>query len=418
MSKRWVELRRAGSILGSNPRYRRLYAARVISVFGSQFTNLALAFGVLSLHHANASSLGLVFAASSASGVVFLLAGGVLGDRFRRDVLLWSSDLVSGASVASTAVLFATHHASVASLMVLAFIGGGAGAVRGPALVAVMPEIVSAEERQSANAVIGMSTNAASVIGPAVAGVLVSTVGFVAAFSVDAASYFFSILLISGMRLKPRIEPDGARPSAFRQLADGWSAFTEYRWVVTIVAGFMALNAAFTGVILVLGPIVMHTHFHGPSSWAEVLTIGAIGSVAGSAVAIRTRPHRPMVVALLWCIPMVLFGATLVEPIPLLAIALCSFLVNLGGEIFGVLWITALQNRISSHVLARVSSYDQLGSFLAIPLGLSIVGFIASATSVRATLFGCVGVGVIALLAMFADPEVRKMADLPASVTR
>ncbi len=72
--------RRSLRVLRANARYRKLFAARTASVFGNQFTSLALAFGILDLPgHKNAATLGLVFAAASAGTVIFLLVGGGLG---------------------------------------------------------------------------------------------------------------------------------------------------------------------------------------------------------------------------------------------------------------------------------------------------------------------------------------------------
>ena len=140
--------------LRTSPRFRRLFFARTISVFGSQFTNVALAFAILAIPGTSTATLGLVFGSLSLSTVIFLLVGGVLGDRIRRDLLMVSADLANAVAIGATAFLLAGDRPSIAAICGLAALSGAAVAVRSPAMTALLPEVVEEEHLQSANALL------------------------------------------------------------------------------------------------------------------------------------------------------------------------------------------------------------------------------------------------------------------------
>jgi hypothetical protein len=80
-----------------------------------------------------------------------------------------------------------------------------------------------------------------------------------------------------------------------------------------------------------------------------------------------------------------------------------------GVELFGVYWVTALQQHISDEVLARASSYDALGSFVLIPIGLTIVGPAADAFGVSTTLWIAAAVAAATMLLTLASRDVRTL---------
>jgi MFS family permease len=378
-------VREALSALKASPGFRRLFFARTVSVFGSQFTNVALAFAILAIPGTSTATLGLVFGSLSAATVIFLLLGGVLGDRVRRDVLIVISDLVNALAIGGTAFILSQDHPSITAICVLAAFSGAAVAVRSPALTALLPQVVEEEHLQSANALLRLTINTATLLGPAVAAGVFAATGAVVALSLDAASFALSALFIVGLKLN---KPERSGHSMVTDLRHGWSAFVEHTWIWVVVAGFLFFNASANGVFDVLVPVVMRQHFNGASTYAALLTAMAIGSIAGAGIAMKVRPKRPMVVGVLACAPFVVLMALLIPPAPLAVLLAFGVVQGIGVDIFGVLWDSSLQLNINGAVLARVSAYDYLGSILATPIGLAAVGFIAHRTSVEATIAG------------------------------
>ena len=91
----------------------------------------------------------------------------------------------------------------------------------------------------------------------------------------------------------------------------------------------------------------------------------------------------------------------------LAVIAAAAFVEGLGHGMFEVLWITALQQRVSGAALARVSSYDALGSFVFMPVGLAIAGPAAEAFGTPEVLFASAGFAVVSSVFVATLPAVR-----------
>src|SRR6266487_3621532 len=138
--------------------FRLLFIGRTISLFGSAFAPIALAFAVVRLT-GSPSDLGLVLSAYMLAHLVFLLAGGVWADRLPRHLVMVTSDLLSGASQIAAAVVLLTGVAQTWHLVVLAALRGGASAFFMPASAGLVPQIVSAGRLQQANALLSLSRN-------------------------------------------------------------------------------------------------------------------------------------------------------------------------------------------------------------------------------------------------------------------
>jgi hypothetical protein len=102
----------------------------------------------------------------------------------------------------------------------------------------------------------------------------------------------------------------------------------------------------------------------------------------------------------------------LVVPVPVLAVM--SFLAGVGITMSISLWYTTLQTNVPEAAISRVSSYDELGSFVFYPLGFAIVGPVAARACVFHTLGFCAVASILAVLASVATPAVRNI-QLPSA---
>lgn len=87
----------------------------------------------------------------------------------------------------------------------------------------------------------------------------------------------------------------------------------------------------------------------------------------------------------------------------------CSFLAGAGVEVFGVLWDTAMQQQIPPEKLSRLSSYDALGSFVLIPVGLAVAGPVGAAVGLRASFIGSSVLIVAATALVLLSRDVRTL---------
>jgi MFS family permease len=389
--------------------FRLLFLGRTISLFGTAFAPIALAFAVVTLT-GSPSDLGLVLAAYMIAHLVFLLAGGVWADRLPRHLVMVTSDLLSGASQLGAAALLLTGVAETWHIVVLAAIRGGASAFFVPASTGLVPQIVSAARLQQANALLSLSRNSTRIAGVALAGILVATLGPGWALAFDGATYGLGALFIAMLKAPPA-EPAEKR-EFLRELAEGWREFRSRSWLCVTIVQFALINAYAIGAFLVLGPFVAEHHLGGAASWGFILAAEAAGMILAGVVALRYRPERPLLVATLAVLTMAPLLALLGMAAPLALIIPAALLAGVGLELYGVFWDTTLQQHIPDEKLSRVSSYDVLGSFALIPVGVAVMGPISGAIGVADTLFGAAIVVVLATAAVISVSDVRNLRRL------
>ncbi|GAA1585353.1 MFS transporter [Actinoplanes couchii] len=386
--------------------YRFLLAGRTINALGNSFAPIALAFAVLDLT-GSARDLGLVVGARTLTNVLFLLFGGVLADRLPRQLLMVGSNIAAALTQAVVAALVLTDSATIPLLIGLSVLNGVASAVALPASAALLPQTVPENVRMQAIALGRILLNSAMVLGAPTAGVVVAATDPGIGIAVDAATFVVAGLCFAMVRvaMPPRSQE---RAHVLADLRIGWSEFSSRTWLWVVVAGFSLLNAAWTGGLYVLGPAVADETI-GRQAWGMVLAAETVGLVLGGLVAMRLRTRRLLLVGVLSCLGMALPLFVLGGHPRLWALLLAMFVTGLMLEQFGVAWETTMQEHVPADRLARVYSYDMVGSFAAIPLGQVAIGPIAEAVGLRTALIGAGVVAVVAVLGMLASRDVRTL---------
>ncbi|HEX6684094.1 MAG TPA: MFS transporter [Candidatus Limnocylindrales bacterium] len=390
------------------PAFRYLAAGRLITMLGNSVAPIALAFAVLDLT-GSASDLGLVVGARSLMNVVFLLVGGVVADRFPRQRVIVIAGIVAAVTQATVATMVLTGSATIGTLIALSAINGTATAFAFPASAALVPQTVPVDMLQQANAINRLGMNAAMIAGAALGGILVAAVGPGWGLAVDAATFALASLIFSWVRVSAATKPKAAPAlNPLRDLHEGWREFTGRQWLWSVVLGFMIMNCAHAAAIGVLGPVVADETI-GRRAWGFVLAAETVGMVVGAVVALRLRVNRFLrlgVICMLGEVP--LFIAMAWEP-SVVVLMPAALLAGVAVEQFGIAWESTMQTYVPEDKLARVYSYDALGSFLAIPLGQVLAGPAALAWGTDATLIGAGVVSVVAVAFMLAFPEVRNL---------
>ncbi|WP_406464767.1 MFS transporter [Streptomyces sp. NBC_01622] len=387
------------------PAFRWFFTGRLVSLLGSSMTPVALSLAVLNASN-SAGDMGAVLTANTIPLIVFTLAGGVVGDRFSRRLVLLLSNLGAGLTQAVVAFLLISGNYHLGSLIVLEALNGTMAAFTNPALRGIVPDIVPKSQIQRANSVLGSAKNAAKVLGPTVAATMVATTNGGWAISVDAATYFVAVVCMFRLRLTGKTPPRKA--SVFVALREGWTEFRSRTWVWTIVASFGVANYIQVGIWTVLGPLIAKERI-GETSWGMVLSVRAVGILLIAVVMYR--------ITLRHLLPVAQLCASLVG-LPLIALGLVAnaywlaataFLAGLSFGLYSIAWETTLQENIPHNMLSRISSYDNLGSFIGVPAGQLSAAPMASAFGAsRVALIG--GFLWIALtLCPLAVPSVRGM---------
>jgi MFS family permease len=385
--------------------FRLFFTGQLISLLGDAVTPFALAWAVLDLT-GSARDLGFVIAAKTAPLVVFLLIGGVFADRLPRRAVMLTADVVRMGVQATTAALLLSNTADIWELIVLQALAGTATAFFNPASTGLTPMTVSAERLQEANALRGLSMASMQLLGPALAGVLIVTVGPGYALAIDAASFGISAIFLALLHLPLQVR---LPPQSFaRDLLDGWREFVSRTWVWVIVVA-ASLGNMMGAVWLVLAATWIKDGHGGAEAWSAILIAGAAGGLVAGVIALQIKPHRPLLVACLVFAPAVAPVILLALQLPWQTIAIGSLLAGFGGMLFNTLWETTLQQHVPPAALSRVSAYDWFGSLLCQPIGLALAGVVAGAIGMSQTLWIAAIVDILMIVAMLATPSIRQL---------
>ena len=385
--------------------FRLLFSGQAVSVLGDRMVAVALAFAVLEIG-GSVADVGLVLAAGTFPLVATVLVGGVVADRASRRAVMVAADLVRVASQGTMSVLLIAGAAEVWMLALLAGVAGAATGFFGPASTGLLPEIVLTEQLQPANALNASAVSTGEILGPVVAGLLVAAAGAGWAIAVDALTFAASAACLAMLRVPTRAAAQ--RSSFAADLRDGWAAFRSRRWVWTFVADFAIVNLLW-GAWGTLGPIVAANDLGGAAAWGSILAAMGVGALAGSLLAVRAKPTRPLLFAALadglFALPLAFLAAT--PSVPLIA---CGALLSGAGMALAIsVWESTLQRHIPTKSLSRVSSYDWFGSLAFYPLGLAIWGPVATLIGTGSSLWLAFTLAVVATLALLGVPEIRHL---------
>ncbi len=378
-----------------------------MSSFGDRLVPVALTFAVLHLT-GSLSDLGIVLAAQTVPLVLFVLLGGVWADRLPRQRVMLGSDLARFATQGASAVLILDGSARVWQLAALQALYGVADGFFTPAANGLVPQVVPAAELQPANALLGLSESATSILGPAVAGVIVVGAGAGWGLAVDAGTFLASAAFLAALRVDPAAQLVRERTtSVLRELRAGWKAFSSRRWLLVSVGYFTLMFAFGFSTFRVLGPEVAEKFLGGPGAWAAISAAMGVGAVAGGLLALRWKPAHPLRAAFtisLFGIPLTLL--LLGAHAALWLIILTAVIEGVIGTFFNAVWFTAMQRSVPAAELSRVASWDAVGSYALQPVGLALVGPIAAAVGVSTTLYTAGGVFLLITVGVILMPSV------------
>ena len=402
-----------------NRDFRWFWASDAVDLLGTSMAPVALAFAVLHLD-SSAQALSQVLATYIGAHAVFVLVGGLVADRFPRTLVLQGSNVVSFLTQGAVGALVVTDQATIPSILVLVAIGGAASAFGMPATEGVVPQLVAHAHLQQANAIMAFARRGAMVLGPAIAGVLVAAAGPGWAIIADAATFLLATLALTRVRLPPSTPAMGSGETAsfLGQLREGWTHVRSRTWLWVIIAAFGVINAIQAGAWGVLGPVIADTSPGlGARGWGLVVSAQAAGAIGMTLLLLRLPLKWPlrqgMVGVSVMAIPLCLLGF---RPETLL-LAAAALLGGAGIEIFGTGWRTALMEQVPPDALSRVASFDMLGSFIAIPAGTLLYGWLATRADLEIVLIISAIVYATAALATLLVPSVRRLRRLGDSAT-
>lgn len=348
--------------------YRRLWTARTVSQWGDTFNVVALALLIYDLTGSGIGVTGVVVAEILPVLLLAPLAGPLI-DRWPRVRVMVAADVVRLVLM----VLLALWPDSPSGVYAIAF-GMSVGTVFfNPAAGSVLPAIVARDRLVAANSGIWTAAVASQIALAPLAGLLVTTVGYQAAFLVNAVSYAISAVVLHGLRVAGEGQPVQRR-HVFAEAREGIRVLAGHRLLRALAVGqaLAALSAGATSALLV----VLAEEYLGVSGTGYGLLIAAIGvgAAIGPLLLVRrlSDPSRRVFVfgpfALRGVVDLVLAA---VPAVSVAAVALVAY--GIGTSTGAVTFNSMLQAESPEHVRARVfASMDviwQAGRLVSLAVG-------------------------------------------------
>jgi hypothetical protein len=226
------------------------------------------------------------------------------------------------------------------------------------------------------------------------------------------------LLSIRGSRPDTGEEPrPGPASSMLAELREGWSEFRSHTWLWVIVAQFCVVMMAWYGAFSVLGPVVARQHLGGPAAWGAITAADAFGLIAGGLASLRFTPRRPMLFVVLTGGAVAISPLSLAMVLPLAAVCVASFGLGVFVEMMMVQWTVTMARNIPPDKLARVSSYDVLGSVMAMPAGALIAGPLGTAIGISHAQYAAAAAIIVASALALIPRDIRTMRSGDALVS-
>lgn len=379
--------------------FRLLWAGQTISLLGDGVFNVALVWQTLEIS-STPGALAVVTLARSAPRLALLLVAGAVSDRVSRRWLIVATDALQGIAIAAIAALALSAELELWHLATLAAIVGAANAFYLPTITSITPELVPRDDLPHANALrSGSQMLGQELVGPALGGILVASVGAGLAFAVDAASFAVSVLALVAIRRRTSRRAHTQR--LWTDMREGLRYAKERRWLwISLLAAAFG-NLFLTGSVSILIPIVIKNDLGGGAGelGAYFAAIG-FGGALGILTTGRLRARQPRIPAA--------FGAWAISTVALAVIGLAPSLVVIvvltvviGGALqYGnIMWETLLQEAVPQSILGRVVSFDWFVSLALQPVSFALAAPVAAAVGAPAAL-AAAGILDLAVLAV------------------
>src|SRR5882672_1742458 len=380
----------------SHRNFRLFLFGQGISLIGTWMQAVALGWLVLEITN-SPFAVGLTQAFRSLGVLLFTVYAGVIVDRVdKRRLIVWTQALQMLEALALAALVW-TGRVTTSQVLVLALLFGIVNAFDIPARQAFIAELVGKEDLMNAIALISSMFNAARIVGPAVAGVLIGVAGVGMCFFLNGVSY---VAVIAGL-LAMRIPPFVTRPMPI-------SAWEGVRQAVAFIRGD-ARVWVLVALMAVFARDVLHTDARGYGLLMAAVGIGAM--LGALALAVRGPRVRKGAVLLeggaAFGVLLVLFAAvrSVGVALALLALAGCAMIVTTA------LANTMLQTLVPDELRGRVMAFYAFVFVGMAPLGAFQAGLVAEHTGApHAIALGGAGCLAAIVLAAWRVPALRRTA--------
>jgi MFS family permease len=333
--------------------FRLLFIGQIVSTLGSQLTIVAIPFQIYRETHSSLQ-VGLVSTAQLVPLVVFSLIGGSVGDAVDRRLLILFSTLALTLTSVGLALNSLGHHPAIWALYVISATAAGLTGFSNPARNAAIPLLVDSSLLVAAFSYSQVIFQVGTVVGPAVAGLLIAHTSIAWVYSIDAATFLVSI--VTTFLMRPIPPSPGARRPGLGSILEG---LRYLRGRPAIQGTYLIdINAMVFGMPRALFPALALSVFHGgPTTLGWLYSAPGVGALIGAlttgwVTGVVRRGHAVTVSVIVWGAAITAFGFSHILLLSLGFLAIAGW----ADVISAVLRNTILQSVVPDHYRSRISS--------------------------------------------------------------
>jgi MFS family permease len=387
------------------PNYRRYFAGQLISLSGTWMQTVAAIWVVLSLTDSGVA-VGLTTALQFLPMLLIGAWGGLLADRFPKRRLLITTQVLMVIPALGLFLVTATGVVTPWMVYLAVFAFGSLNAIDNPTRQSFVIEMVGSDRVVNAVSLNSVIVQAARIVGPAVAGILIATVGVVACFGLNALTFVAMIVALWGMdpdrlHAAPVAEPE---PGAIR----AGLRYVKRTPELLVPLALMALVGTFGFNFQVVLPLLAKFSFEsGAMTYASLVSAMAVGSIAGALV----NGHRGRTGPRLIAGGALAFGlsALLAAAMPTLALEVVTLaLLGAAAVIFAATINSTLQLAVAPEMRGRVMALYSVVFLGSTPIGAPLAGWLAETYDPRVSLLlAAIGGLTAAWLAHISFSRIR-----------
>ena len=392
--------------------FLKLWWGQAVSELGSQVSALALPTVAILILSATPFQVGLLEALQFLAFPVLGLIAGVYADRIRRRPIMIACDVLRLVALGSVPAAFVLGLLTIEQLYVVALLVGVGTVFFDVAYQSYLPAIISRSDLVEGNSKLQVTGSVAQMVGPALAGFLIQLVGAARAVTVDAASFFVSVLSLWWIR-RPEPPPkpassEGGSTGFFSEMLEG-IRFVIGNPTISRIAGSTATSNLGGNIVFAVYLIFAYRVLHlSPGTIGLVFAAGAVGGLLGalsaSWIAARIGVGPTLFVSItagglsLLLVPLAQFGFA----IPLL---IASFFIGSWvNPVYNINQVSLRQAITPDRVQGRMNATVRTIIWGTIPIGALIGGTIGTVYGVLPAIYIGIAVSLLSGVWILAGP--------------
>jgi len=389
-----------------------IWLGQIVSLLGSAMTWFAFTIWAWEkTGHATALSTISFFAFLPA--VLFAPIAGIFVDRWNRKLVMILSDLAAALGTFAALLLLLTGNLQIWHIYLISILSGFFTAFQFPAYAAAVTMLMPKEQYARAEGMLGLAQAASGILAPVFAAALLGRVGMTGIMVIDLLTFIFALVTLLIVRIpQPAVSTVGmeSRGDFWKEIAFGFRYIRERANLFALARLFMLVNICLGIGATLLAPLILSATGNSESALGTVLSVGAIGGVAGGVLlSVWGGPRRRILAVLVGGASACLLG------IAWLGWSRAIFFWAVGGFFFSFFEpfveggnLAIWQSVVEADVQGRVLSARQLMVQIPYLLGIFVSGPLAERAGIATTMIFAGCAGTLLFLLGFTSRSIRQ----------